>query len=708
MTTFPPNPIDKMIIEVSPNLFFQYEGKQKTWIRLDGFNAFTALATPTENGLMSKDDYNKIYNLLLPPPKTVLKSEYCSFAFEDGIFGFRSSKNDLFIDYNLKLTAKDPAGRIYEEDQLFQIHENTYGLNFTVNLPQLVDKLTVSGQLTYHKEIGPQGKRGETGDLGIDKLETGPQGVRGNRGKNAAFESELVAETVDLSTTTPQKGITDIKINSVSPSENYIIATRANLGNVDYCPEIILPKMSNAKWVVVIDEGDEYTRKYKQMCALEICGNDVCGTSVVLVPFCSTRLFYIDIADIESQVKTRFLDLLAEMKRAKEDLARKWIGTMSGLFSEQKAALCCALDNCNAKAGGAAARERIEGLRVQAAVGGKQLVISSDPADKQFTDDQTGVIQLPNDGKPFSIELDPKVNKDSSHAAEAELPPDKYAATIEDCCLYDPNTKKYSACIVIEYQTAEGTVRLNMPDVGSYASKDEAAKQYIGLTTIFTHTGGPIKMWVCGTDCLSGKLALSFTLAKKAGSNNPGGGEGTAGANSGGGGGSEGYVIGENGELFPIGGGHVEPTEVTMVGATCLTSPAPEAGVFYCDMAPLQVEWYETGWKTRACCGAYVDAGGTKWLVVKKSIGIDMVCGGGESLNTPCIRDAYNFCFHPSIAWPTVNGFDFLGKPTSMQRMFRDINLEAEIINKIRNDQALQLIGNPKDTFEAIIFPYEM
>ena len=715
-TSFPPNPTDKLICEVASGLFYQYEAKQNTWIRLDGFNAFKDLATPVQNGLMSKNDYIKIYNLLLPPPKTILKSEDCSFAFEEGIFGFRSSKDDLFINYQLKLMAKNQAGQIQETNQLFQIHENTYGINFTINMQQLIETLTTHNQLRYNKQIGPQGIQGSQGDKGIDRLETGPQGIEGIKGKNAPYSGDLNQELSDIITNTPSKGIIDIQIDSISPDENYILATRANISNLDYCPEIIKPKLTNAKWVIIIDESDEHVRKYRKECSLEICGNQVCLNKIILIPFCSTRLFYVDIAEIEEQIKTRFTDLLAEMKKAKEDLVRKWIDTMSGLFSEQKAALCCALDNCNARNQNASLRERIENMRLQAATAGKQLVISADPADRQYTEDETDVIKLPNEGQPFSIELDPKLNNDPAHAAEATLPAGRFSATIEECCLYDPNTKQYSACISIEYQTPNGPVTVNLPEIGSFDSKEEAESQYIGLSVIFNHNGGPIKIWTCANECMIGKLAVSFQYKSTWSTDNPGGGppssasspEGGGGGGGDGGGGESGGG-GEGAELFPgVGGEELENIEVEMVGATCLTSPAPEEGVFYCDMGPLQVEWYETGWKTGACCGVYVEAGGVKWIVVKRSIGIDMTCGGGESLNTPCIRQAYNFCFHPSIAWPTINGFDFLGKPTSMQRMFRDINLEAEILNKIRNDQALQTKGNPKDTFEAIIFPFEM
>ncbi len=56
-----------------------------------------------------------------------------------------------------------------------------------------------------------------------------------------------------------------------------------------------------------------------------------------------------------------------------------------------------------------------------------------------------------------------------------------------------------------------------------------------------------------------------------------------------------------------------------------------------CSMAASHLEFYERGWRIGECCGAYVNVHGTGFLVIYRSIGIDMACGGGESLTTPCI-----------------------------------------------------------------------
>jgi hypothetical protein len=148
-----------------------------------------------------------------------------------------------------------------------------------------------------------------------------------------------------------------------------------------------------------------------------------------------------------------------------------------------------------------------------------------------------------------------------------------------------------------------------------------------------------------------------------------------------------------------------EPAFSTDVTGWSISSPT-STDVYSCDINLEQINWYEVGWRTGACCGALVQAGGYLWIVVKRSIADNVICGGGESLNTPCIKGAYELGFHPSFAFQTVDGQTFIGKPTSLQRVFRDLNLESEIMSKIRNNQVFEIKGDPLHNFEGILFPF--
>ena len=122
--TFPPNPSDGMIFEASSGVFYQFSVSINGWIRLDGVEAL-GLATPSQAGLMSKEDFRKINELIVPPPRTALTSEDCSHIFENGIIGLRSSEEHMEINHKLKLMNK-AAGDV-EENVSWKIHENTFG-----------------------------------------------------------------------------------------------------------------------------------------------------------------------------------------------------------------------------------------------------------------------------------------------------------------------------------------------------------------------------------------------------------------------------------------------------------------------------------------------------------------------------------------------------------------------------------------------------
>ena len=109
-TTFPTGVPDKTIFEVSPGAYYQYDASQHSWIKVDGPAISLELATPLRDGLMTSEDYNKLNDLLLPPPKTSLSYGGCNYVFDNGTFGFRSSNNHLDIETELTLIDKDTKG----------------------------------------------------------------------------------------------------------------------------------------------------------------------------------------------------------------------------------------------------------------------------------------------------------------------------------------------------------------------------------------------------------------------------------------------------------------------------------------------------------------------------------------------------------------------------------------------------------------------
>jgi hypothetical protein len=95
------------------------------------------------------------------------------------------------------------------------------------------------------------------------------------------------------------------------------------------------------------------------------------------------------------------------------------------------------------------------------------------------------------------------------------------------------------------------------------------------------------------------------------------------------------------------------------------------------------------------------------FIVVKRSVGTDTTCGGGESADNPCV---YTFASagegHPAIAWPSMGGEEFIGKPTSgFVTFIKDDDLSTRIIEKLAAGQVTNINGDPLNNIPFIIFP---
>ena len=868
---FPPNPSDGMLFEPIPGLVYKYNKSVSTWVEMLGYGQEDELATPLRDGLMSKNDLRKINGLLLPPPKTTLTAQGCSFTFEEGTFGFRSSKSHLYIETELSTFEKDSDGNNVERKNLWKIHENTYGINFRVNLPLLVSDLESRGRLTYRKTIGPQGKKGEQGDKGIDNLETGPKGSVGDDGKNASFSGFLSSESGSLLATEGNRGIVDISTEQVSSEESNIVAVRANLGNSQFCPRLVKPKKIESKWIVVVDERPAVRRllecdepgEKKECSSGPGCApgsKSISEPGEALVQnFCSTRLYYLDMTPIELEIRQRFDEQLAELKTAKENLVLEWLKAMIDVYNEQKLALCCAIENCQSRRENMRHRQYIETQRVQGAIGHVKISVEGENSAKAEVVETEPGRNCPGD-IPISagIVVDPTGTEagldcvakffvscsdnapTEDQAVEVVVPEGSYEVRITDCCCFTSddisyedylrglddinnikpehqedfqNMKPFTGALGFTFQEAGETVRLLTPDHGSFHTDPLAQDKYIGVNFKVQHSGGAMKVWFNGgssrtralgnagkmevcildlnsvntsralidgsvtdpcavpaldvdvncrlntnrnnavittldvgeyvaevTDCccdslfsegegeilsgITGTIALEYqSVAGTTVLYNPDMGsfnDLNQALNA--------YI--GNTIIFSHRGGEVRiwttarnaggnggTMRVSIEKKECVDVPppepvppdtVPEADHFEtCVMSLDQINFYEAGWKSKACCGAYVEAGGVRWLVVKRSIGTDTSCGGGENADSDCIKQGAQFGFHPALAFPTQDGKHFFGKPTGgVQVLFRDPDLETEIINKILAEDLLEEVGQTID-FNAILFPYE-
>ena len=674
---FPPEPSDGLIFEAAPGLFYQFSASENTWIRVDGFDAL-GLATGAKDGLMSKDDLIKINDLLLPPPRITITAEGCNFTFNEGTIGFRSSKGDLLIENELELRNK-VGDTVVVNRVPWQIHENTFGYNFTVDLDKLLEEMESRGNLNFRGTIGLQGDKGDVGEDGIDELETGPQGAAGEDGANVPFLGTLTQEPSGFEIVgESNRAVVDIRAEKISKDENFLVLTRANIGNLDACPALVKPKNFKSPFVLVIDDNPERTIFRKDII------QDDCGQSCAL---CSS-LFFLDMDKLIDQVFDRFRELVIELKGAKETLANSWLTTMIGVFNQQRDAICCALENCESRNRNQDERRYIEQSRIQAAQSDFALTI--DGVDDRETIDTDGLTKslLPpecpqpggdvNPGLPDCIDceleviIDGRLNSPTlNQAIVANLPAGDYIAEITDCCIAINSQKSlFTGRVKFGYESEDGPKEIIVPDFGNIPDEEDAKDAYIGIKFSFVHVGGEVRAWF--PDPIPQDNSGFVTLCIKAAS------------------------------CFEF------ATEPTAQDFTVF--PVPDT----CEMPVSQLIWYERGWRIGACCGAHVSIGSAQFIVVKRSIGIDTTCGGGESLTTECISGFINSGKgHPAIAFPTIDGEEFFGKPiTGTQQFTEDDGLSELILQKIQDGQAIEVKssnGNDKDkvveNIPFILFP---
>lgn len=351
---FPQNPTNKMIYEAPNGVFYQYSSFTNSWSRINRPNI--PLATPYRDGLMSSDDFVKLTGLMIPPPEINLKFEGCDVEYDRGF---------------LKITG-DREGIVEVDISEDKLHENTSVINLGLNVDNLVRKLKDLGNLRLISPQGPPGDRGEPGEDGANALPVGPPGKDGRDGRNAAWPGTISEETFDVAQ--QNRAIVDIETLNISPEENYIVVKRANIGNVDACPDSVIPQDTQSPWVLsyATEPGEQVFTELVSPVTGEVCGWA-----------CNSELFYFDIDNVIQAVHSQTVHYLNKKREEKEEIARIWLAAMQNEFNDQKSALCCALEACRSRSRNEQTRQYIESQRIQAAMGDFRLIIGGED-DKHF------------------------------------------------------------------------------------------------------------------------------------------------------------------------------------------------------------------------------------------------------------------------------------------------------------------------------------
>jgi hypothetical protein len=533
---FPPNPEDGMIFEAISGVFYKYNAGSNCWTRLKGVDNL-GLATPLIDGLMSKEDFTKLQNLIIPPPQATLKGEDCETTFKSGTVALYSFDESLEISKNPKITNKTPLGRV-EEAVPWQLHRNTAGFDFRAPIERIIQEVEERNRLKKVQLQGDKGYKGKRGEPGIDRLDTGPVGEEGIPGINSPFGGTLVTEPIpfELAPGSNNRAIVDIITEEVSETENYLVATRANIGNPDACPALVTPKNFDSALVVALNviSGGKLIKDQ----------TITSGDCALICRICASSLHHLDVEDLVCAVFDQFVVRVNQLKTEKENLVRAWLSTMISLFSEQKAALCCALENCRSRQRNERTRQYIETQRIQAAQGDFALIIDGGGENRQVTDmdahkscpvDVSATPPIVIEGDCLIANLDAKMHitdprTNGSQAPTSFLGVGSYVAEITGCCANfndNPQNSAYSGRVGILYQAltrvgegssvqeSVGPAVVTFPNFGSFSNESAARNAYQGVTLTFEHNGGDISFWLLDPDGFSANNAGQVQITVK-------------------------------------------------------------------------------------------------------------------------------------------------------------------------------------------------
>lgn len=323
---FPDNPTDGQIVELSNGQTYQYASFARSWQLI--VKPQIPLATPISDGLMSKEDYYKLTNIILPPPQITITPTGCSTISSGYVTFLGDNYITISIDSN-------------------NVHENTGLINIGLDVDSLITELRNLNRIRFITPAGDQGDQGESGDDGLDSLPVGPYGETGPDGLDAEWPGSLVQD--NLSIKEDNKAIVDIDVERVSADENYITVKRATIGNPDACPDTILPQNIQSPWLLVFSPGAVGTKKTQTD-----DGNLVCSWS------CNSTIHYLNIQSIVDSVRNQTAIYLESERARKLKIVKEKLDELATIFEQQKIAIGCALEKVRSRSRNIQARQYLE------------------------------------------------------------------------------------------------------------------------------------------------------------------------------------------------------------------------------------------------------------------------------------------------------------------------------------------------------------
>jgi len=282
------------------------------------------------------------------------------------------------------------------------------------------------------------------------------------------------------------------------------------------------------------------------------------------------------------------------------------------------------------------------------------------------------------------LAVDPLINAGSANnGASVEIPAGNYVATITGATA--SINGKHRSNVRLQYANQGQRKSASFLDKGEFHSLVDGRHAYEGLTLPFSHDGGTASFYfpIIPQKRSAGEVQIEIKKAN---------------------------TVSSIAKAAAVEAPQPRPTLRRPQRAEKIV-PVSD-GSAMCTLDVSRLRWYERSWKTGNCCGVVVNVNGQDYIVVKNSLIGDDSCGGGENETTPCIKQFIKSHGHPSFAWPTLDGVNFVPIPETEQIHFKyDQVLNDLVAQKLADEEYNSPKGNPAGvrhlTFQlmTILFP---
>ncbi len=659
--SLPENPNDGDVYQLENGVVLVYEAFTSSWTQISTGLQPIRLADEFLPGALSKEDLAKLDNLIIPPYKTSLASDFCNITFNQGAVSLQSVDGYVEISSEPYTGNIDNNGLLISSNLPFQIHDYTYGIDFNLNLPKFIADQQALGKVKFKGLDGITGDTGNQGEQGISRVYSGPAGDTGDIGDGIVSSYSVSAEPFQVSQRVSDgKAITRAEIvpDAADPTKRKINFVRQLVGSTN--PASKLKVSSNTSpWLLAVENQNASNQK----------------------------IYYIDIDPILDTIYDVYIGEVEALKAAYEGVVKSWVSQMSGLFDQQKAALCCALDKCISMKKNTERRSHMEDVAA-AALGKAKIVLRSrhDPdavkISGTFSLGEMGYEDVGASTSTGTFPQNPSYGSSNSGGSVVTAPQKATMAltsvsesrilhhihinaennnSLLTSYKYDLPAGEYIAKIVVARAKSEDTYRSNIkvlyrrdlkkyidefPFKGAFKAEADARDLYEGQAISIKHSGGMTEWWLPAEMGVltSGRVDIEISEAAE----------------------------------IPI---------------------AHKVG--YCTLQAIKVSWYQKAWRNRECCGCVINIMGQDYIIIRKSVGDDLSCGGGEDASSDCFSVFRRFG-SPAFAFPTYDGSSFLGERNDITYKLDD-QLNSLALDLIKQGKYFKAVGF--QDFDMILFP---